>query len=397
MMQFEAARKRAADRFADMGAPQARDEYWRYTKPMDFNAKEVKPYASSEVEATDLFAGMDRALVVFTDGRFDAEASDLRGLEIAQLGDQTDWAEGLYGTLEAAGQSPVPRPLAAANTAHARDGVLIHVRQTPAVPVQILYRRDSDSADVVLHHVIRVEPGAELTLLESGVAGARSNTVIEVDLAETARFHHVWTRPSDCALLAVGHIFARVAEKAVFKSFGLSLGGRLMRYEHIIDIQGDDAVAHVAGAAMGQDGFHHDDTVFITHGAERGESRQVFKKVLKSGAVGVFQGKILVKPGAQKTDGYQISQALLLDEDAQFLGKPELEIYADDVRCSHGSTTGAIDETALFYLRSRGVPKDRALVLLILSFLADALEEVESDDLRDRITAGLEHWLMGDG
>ena len=90
--------------------------------------------------------------------------------------------------------------------------------------------------------------------------------------------------------------------------------------------------------------------------AERCESRQVFKKVLKNGAVGVFQGKILVKPGAQKTDGYQISQALLLDEDSQFLAKPELEIYADDVKCSHGSTSGAIDETALFYLRSRGVP-----------------------------------------
>ena len=96
--------------------------------------------------------------------------------------------------------------------------------------------------------------------------------------------------------------------------------------------------------------------MFITHRGERCESRQVFKNVLKNGATGVFQGKILVKQGAQKTDGYQISQALLLDENAQFLAKPELEIYADDVKCSHGSTTGAIDETALFYLRSRGIP-----------------------------------------
>lgn len=164
----------------------------------------------------------------------------------------------------------------------------------------------------------------------------------------------------------------------------------------MIEITGDDAVAHVAGAALGDGAtgaFHHDDTVFVTHDAVACESRQVFKKVLKNGATGVFQGKILVKPGAQKTDGYQISQALLLDEDSQFLAKPELEIYADDVKCSHGSTTGAIDETALFYLRSRGVPREDAVALLVLSFLADAIGEIEDEDLRVEIVARLEAWL----
>ena len=141
------------------------------------------------------------------------------------------------------------------------------------------------------------------------------------------------------------------------------------------------------------DDFHHDDTVFITHDALNCESRQVFKKVLRNGATGVFQGKILVKEGAQKTDGYQISQSLLLDDDAQFLAKPELEIYADDVACSHGSTSGAIDETALFYLKSRGVPTDKATDLLVLAFLAEAVEEIEAEELRDEIVARLEGWL----
>ena len=152
-------------------------------------------------------------------------------------------------------------------------------------------------------------------------------------------------------------------------------------------------MAHVAGAAIGTGDFHHDDTVFVTHGALRCESRQVFKKVLRDGATGVFQGKILVKEGAQKTDGYQISQALLLDDDSVFLAKPELEIYADDVACSHGSTTGAIDETALFYLRSRGVPRREAVDLLVLSFLAQVVEEVEDDALRARVEAVLATWL----
>jgi Fe-S cluster assembly protein SufD len=158
-------------------------------------------------------------------------------------------------------------------------------------------------------------------------------------------------------------------------------------------MNGDDAVAHVAGAAVGDGDFHHDDTVFITHAAEACESRQVFKKVLRNGATGVFQGKILVRPVAQKTDGYQLSQALLLDERSQFLAKPELEIYADDVKCSHGSTAGAIDETALFYLRSRGVPETDAMDLLTLAFLREALEEIADERLASDLSHRLEAWL----
>ena len=123
----------------------------------------------------------------------------------------------------------------------------------------------------------------------------------------------------------------------------------------------------------------------------------MFKKVLKNGAVGVFQGKILVKQGAQKTDGYQISQSLMLDDDSQFLAKPELEIYADDVKCSHGSTSGAIDEAALFYLRSRGVPKNDAQALLVLAFLAEAIAEIEDDVIAEIVKSRLEAWLARHG
>ena len=149
----------------------------------------------------------------------------------------------------------------------------------------------------------------------------------------------------------------------------------------------------MAGACVGDGEFHHDDTVFVTHDAVNCESRQVFKKVLRNGATGVFQGKILVQPDAQKTDGYQISQGLLLDDDSNFLAKPELEIYADDVACSHGSTCGAIDDGALFYLRSRGVPKAEAQDLLVLAFLAEAIDEVADEAIRDLLTERLESWM----
>lgn len=398
----KSARADAAQRLQAMGLPGPRDEYWRYTDPAPFNAAVAQPLAIAPGEAT-LFTGIERLNLVFVDGRFDAAASDALGAEGLQIDSLSaadvgadHWAAPLYGQLETAGQTPVKRPFAVLNTLAAREGVLIRVTGKIDRPVHITYRRASDDADVILHHVIRLEDGAELTLLETGEIAARSNLVLEVDLGRGARFHHVAAKRANDDKLGIGHVFARVAAEAQFKSFALSVNGRMMRSEGVIEIAGDDAVAHIAAAVLGDgsDGaFHHDDTVFVTHAAERCESRQVFKKVLKNGAEGIFQGKILVKPGAQKTDGYQISQGLLLDEGSQFLAKPELEIYADDVKCSHGSTTGALDETALFYLRSRGVPRDRAVVLLVLSFLADALDEIEDERLRDDILGRLEHWL----
>ena len=298
-----------------------------------------------------------------------------------------------YGVLEARGQDPVQRPLAALNTALANDGVFIRVTGKPSKPVNLIYNHKSETSDGILHHVIKLDPGTELTVLENGPAAARFNKVMEVDVADGASFHHVRTMGRDHERRAVTHIFSRLGTESVFKSFTLTANGVLTRNECVLELTGDDAVAHVAGACVGDGDFHHDDTVFVTHDAVNCESRQVFKKVLRNGATGVFQGKILVKPDAQKTDGYQISQSLLLDDDSQFLAKPELEIYADDVACSHGSTSGAIDEEGLFYLRARGVPKDTATDLMTLAFLAEAVEEIEDEDLRAEIVERLDAWL----
>ena len=396
----EAARKDALSRVQAAGLPQRRDEYWKYTRPDTLVQPTPEAASLRSIEEVALFDSTDRLRIVFVDGVFDADASDelaLEGIRIERLAEATSdlhWARDLYGTLETRGQTPVARPLAALNTAFARDGVLIHVTGTPSKPVNIIYRRTSETADAMLHHVVKLDAGTELTVLENGPVAARFNAVLEVEVADTATFHHVRAQGRDHEQRAATHIFTRLGTESTFKSFTLTANGAMTRNDCVIELTGDDATAHVAGACVG-DGpdFHHDDTVFITHDAVNCESRQVFKKVLRNGATGVFQGKILVKAGAQKTDGYQISQSLLLDEDSQFLAKPELEIYADDVACSHGSTSGAIDEDALFYLRSRGVPEGPATDLLTLAFLAEAVAEVENEDLREEITGQMAAWL----
>ena len=400
-----AARAEALARLGAMGLPTKRDEYWRYTDPADLTAPQAPHAATFAAEdEPPVFDGIDRLRIVFVDGVFDPALSDdltLAGVEIELLSKagQTDihWAREVYGLLEARGQTPVQRPLAALNTAFATEGILIRATGGAAKPVSLIYLHKSEISDVILHHCIRIESGAELTVLENGPAAARFTKVMEVDVASGGRFHHIRAQGRDHERRAATHVFARLGAESLFKSFTLTANGVLTRNEVVIELLGDDGIAHIAGAAVGDGAFHHDDTVFITHAGLRCESRQVFKKVLKNGAVGVFQGKILVKPGAQKTDGYQISQSLLLDGDSQFLAKPELEIYADDVKCSHGSTSGAIDEGALFYLRARGVPEAAAKSLLVLAFLAETIAEIEDAAIAGDIRLRLQNWLERHG
>ncbi|WP_319547198.1 SufB/SufD family protein [Ruegeria conchae] len=394
------AREAALARVREMGLPGRRDEYWKYTQPNTLISAQAPAAALFQNDEAPMFNEFDRLKIVFIDGVFSPEESDelsMEGVTIDRLEDicckDIHWAKELYGVLEANGQTPVHRPLAALNTAFASDGVAIHVTGKPAKPISLIYRHASETSDAILHHVVRVESGAEVTILENGPAASRFNKCMEIDIADGGTLHHVRAQGRDHQRRAATHMFTRMATESVYKSFTLTVNGVLTRNEQVVELTGDDAVVHVAGACVGDGEFHHDDTVFVTHDAVNCESRQVFKKVLRNGATGVFQGKILVKAGAQKTDGYQISQSLLLDEDSQFLAKPELEIYADDVACSHGSTSGAIDETALFYLRSRGVPTKEATDMLTLAFLAEAVQEIEDEALAEVIVTRLQDWL----
>ena len=406
------ARQAARQRVAILGMPVRKDEYWRFTDPEAWTIAE--PRFDTKTETSDIFDEAKPLSLVFVDGVFDADASDelsMEGVSIELLSQAAEadlhWAKPIYGALEAASNEakrrdgaalfkPVPRPLAALNTAIAAEGVLIHATGKAPRPIRLSYR--SNGGQSVLHNIVKVDEDAEVTILEEGHPGARFDTMTEAVIADRGAMHHLRVQGRVSEADVMNQLYARLGRESTVKSFTLSVDGIATRNETVFELTGDDGVAHVAGACLGDgadDKFHHDDTVYITHDAVNCESRQVFKKVLRNGAVGVFQGKILVQPDAQKTDGYQISQSLLLDDDAQFLAKPELEIYADDVACSHGSTSGAIDEEALFYLRSRGVSRKTAEDLLTISFLAEALEEIDDEDLAEAVLNRIEDWLRG--
>ncbi|MEM8978170.1 MAG: Fe-S cluster assembly protein SufD [Pseudomonadota bacterium] len=376
------ARQAAHGRASALGLPVRRDEYWKYTNPEALVSSSAEGKGSA---ALGVFDGIQAEQVKVAGGSLAGNGFET----LAQAGaSDIHWAKDLYGVLEAAGQAPVARPLLALNTAYASDGLVLKLDEGETRQIALTHEPGEAAA---YHHVVRVASGATLTVLEDGHTGSRDDIVWEVDLADGASFHHIRVQDAGDTVVNTG-IFARLGAGASFKSFTASHGGALTRNEVVLDLQGDEAAAHVAGVFLGEGKTHSDDTVFVTHDAVDCESRQVFKKVLRNGAVGVFQGKILVQPDAQKTDGYQISQSLLLDDDSQFLAKPELEIYADDVACSHGSTSGAIDEDALFYLRARGVEKTTAQNLLVLAFLAEALEEIADESLAEAVEAQLARW-----
>ncbi len=395
------ARGFAATNLRRMGAPVKRDEYWKYTNPTGLTALPTPKAALFINDETPMFDGVDRVKLVFVDGVFDAAQSDdlaLDGVELETLEDalrkDIHWAKDLFGVLEANGQNPVERPLAALNTAVATQGLVIRATGKTDKPIAIRYIHSADTSDAMVHHVVKVDAGANLTVLESGPGAARFNSVMEADVLDGAAFHHVRTQGRDHERRTATHMFGRLGADSIFRSFTMTVNGVLTRNESILEFTGDNAKATVGGASAGDgNGFHHDDTVFVTHDSLNCESRQVFKKVLRNGATGVFQGKILVKEGAQKTDGYQISQGLLLDDNSNFLAKPELEIYADDVACSHGSTVGAIDDDALFYLTSRGVPKSQAQDMLVLAFLGEAIDEIDDSALSEGIHIRLAEWM----
>ena len=392
-----ATRDAATRHFASIGYPSRRDEYWKFTDPAPLIDPNGAHGGAADDSPSDLLADIPCHHVSFVGDTLQPGAASQGTLELTALAtalaDANHWSIDDFGRLESRARQPVARPFATLNTSEARSGLAIRATGAVDRPLAITYGRETTSMHAMLRHVVRIEAGGQLTLVESGLGAAHINKVIEVEVADGAQFHHVQVQGRSETQHCATHIFARLGSGATFKSFTLTADGALTRNETIVELAGEGGRAHLSGAAFGMSAFHHDDTVFVRHAAQDCESRQVFKKVMPPEAIGVFQGKILVDAGAQKTDGYQMSQGLLLADSSQFLAKPELEIYADDVICSHGSTCGSLDEESLFYLRSRGVPLAEARDLLALSFLMEPILEIEDQRLVDALAGLLETWL----
>ena len=398
------------ERFAAVGLPTIRNETWRYTNLRDLAKIAFQPAAPTaaviDLLPTVRAEGQDGPRLVFVDGRFRADLSSVDGLPLgvellsleAALTTHSDLLADHIGRLAAADD----RPLVALNSAYLADGPVLHVPADVQVecPIELVFVSDGSESHATSCHprtLMIAEAGSRAVVVEHhvsrGAGTTLSNHVTEVFVGKGATLHHYKSQREGGGAIHLSHIAATVETGGCYDNFILTTGAKLSRNEVVSRLDGTEARTHVSGGYLVRGTQHADTTTVIVHAQPNGTSREVYKGVIDDTARAVFQGKITVCPDAQKTDGYQLNRALLLSDGAEIDSKPELEIHADDVKCSHGCTAGELDDDALFYLRARGIDRDTAQGLLIGAFLSESLEEIAEEPIREafqRIVAG---WL----
>ena len=381
------------------GTPRARPvEAWKYTslRPVAEATFQVSPRHEAETLLSGLTL-LDAPRVVFVDGVLRADLSNAiravmagegpftASVQIARFADQPD-----FGTLT----WPDREPMVALNTMLASDGVTLDVPAGVDGGILQLVSLSGGQGDFHPRHSIRLGKGARLTVVEvsAGQGVYLLNTVAEIHVAEGAHLTHIRLQDEAATAFHVSTTYADVVAGGTYDSFTLNLGGRLSRTEVHTQLSGPGASAHLNAAQILAGSQHADFTTVVSHTAPSCSSRQTVKNVLAGRSRGVFQGKIEVARHAQKTDGYQMNQALLLSPYAEVDSKPELEIFADDVKCSHGATVGELDAEQMFYLRSRGIPDAEAKSTLVRAFLAEALDAVTDETIRGLLETAVEQW-----
>ncbi len=406
----DALRRTGADAYSLHGLPEQRDEYWRYTnlnalRDESFQLAATAPAIGVPALPHPSVAGLAAYRVVLVNGRVQPKLCALDGMPDGVL------ISGLEDLLGAAPNRLEPylgriapladMPMAALNTAFLQDGMAIFIGADIVLdkPVHLISITAPGEGAMMVQprHLMVMEDGAEATLIETHITATGgssfNNIVTELQLGERARLNHfVFQEEADTSVHLSGTAVSLAAE-SFYDSFVLQSGAAIGRSEIRAYLNGPGADCRLDGVYLATDKQVVDNTTYVEHAAPECRSRQVYKGVLDGQARGVFQGKVHVVRDAQKTDGHQLSRALLLSPRAEIDARPELEIYADDVKCSHGATAGELDEDALFYLLSRGVPRVTARRMLIEAFLSEAISEIPLAPVAEDFSAHVRQWL----
>jgi Fe-S cluster assembly protein SufD len=404
-----AQRAAAFDVFARTGLPHRRIEDWKYT---DLRAlmREAKPLAAPPDAAAKVRAKTAGALLgdvetrrlVFVDGAFVPELSDVGNLEQGlSVGSLADALSNGDPTLAAhlGKLAPASDAAVALNTALMGDGAVIRIAAGSTIerPIHLLFVASAKPVATFVRSLVVVEQGARAMLIESheGPDGSdyQVNAALEIFVGDEAHVDHVKIISEGADALHVSTLAAAIGARARFNAFTFTAGGAVVRNQLFLKFDGEDTVAGIRGATLIKGRQHSDTTLVADHAARGCQSREMFKTVLDGEAHGVFQGRIIVRPRAQKTDAKMMTRALLLSERAEADNKPELEIFADDVQCGHGATAGALDDDLKFYLMARGIPLPEAEALLIRAFLGEAVEGIEHAGLREALMDAVVAWL----
>ena len=414
-----AARRAAMSRFAAQGLPHRKLEAWKYTDLRaalkDFPAPAPSKAGKPKLDAAKLTAALGPDLaklpairLVFVNGVF-AAADSPKGHEpgtsyhwhtLAEtIGDTSNaWMEPEF----AADAAATSQSMAALNAAFVTDGVVLRVSENAklALPIHIVFLTDAaQPQSVTTRNLIQIDNNASATILEShvGAGGAHNANAMTILSAQAgAKVEHLKLLAEGPAATHLSTCTVQVRAGATYTAFQLSESPALARNDVNVTFAGENASFAFNAASLGRGKSHIDTTMVIDHAVPRCTSRENIRAVLADQARGIFQGKVIVRPDAQKSDGKQMAKALLLSPDAEFDSKPELEIYADDVVCGHGSTVTEMDEDQVFYLMARGIPDVSARALLTEAFAAEVIDAIQHEGIREAMRRRLAAWLAAE-
>ncbi|MBX2822790.1 MAG: Fe-S cluster assembly protein SufD [Rhodothermaceae bacterium] len=400
-------RKKAIEAFAAQGLPTRKTEAWKYT-PVEKKLSvdhtvyhENRPLPLSKEEAhAFLVPGIDAYLAVTVNGKYIAELSNIEGLPNGTVFTPIDQASGSLGDLLVSRldtQSDSSKsPFVALNTAFLKDGLVLHVPAKVHVdkPIYVLHLFDTDAHTIVQPRMLCVaERESEVTLIEQYVslneASHFINVVSEWAVSQQATFKHYQIQDLNTASTAVFNQYAYQEQHSYFATHTSTLKGGLIRNNLEIVPDAEECESHLLGFLLGSGTMHVDNHTLVDHKKPNCFSNELYKNILDDQSTGVFNGKVFVHQDAQKINAYQSNKSITLTNKARMYSKPELEIYADDVRCSHGATTGQLDAEALFYLRSRGLSQKQARSILLKAFAHDVIDAIEFEPLRDYVDSRL--------
>jgi Fe-S cluster assembly protein SufD len=399
-----ALRADAFQRFDARGLPHRRVEEWKYTDlralMREFYPLAAPPDAAAKARAKDagkVLSGVDCRRLVFVDGAFLPELSDLApetGVTVTSLAGAL--AKGDPMVAEQLGKKPDGDDVAVAlNTALMSDGAVIQIAPgvTVARPIHLVFTSGAaEPTASFVRSLIVVGGGAKLTLIESHEGGsAQVNSATQLVAGDRSQVDYF--KITHARGLHVGSLLASIGAHATFNTFAFTSDSSIVRNQSFIRFGGEGTTAAIDGVSLLRDKEHVDNTLVVAHAAGGCVSRERFKSVLDGESHGIFQGKIIVEPHAQKTDAKMMTRALLLSDEAEADNKPELEIFADDVVCGHGATAGALDEGLKFYLMSRGIPAKEAEALLVQAFIGEVVEEIAHDGIRDALMFAALKWM----
>jgi Fe-S cluster assembly protein SufD len=407
-------RRQAFEAYERAGLPHRRIEDWKYT---DLRAlmHEVLPLAGAPDQAAlkraeaalTLHAMAGATRLVLVDGVYSPELSDVAGLDAGVS--VRVLSEVLENSRNEAGADLLitdvsDNPMISLNAAMVTDGAMVTVADgaVAAKPIQVIHVATRSSAAAYTRSFLQLGKGARATLVENFIAaeGAKAyqaNDAVIVWIGEGAELEHVRLMVDATDAVNVSTAIVMTGAHARLNTFNMTSGGHVSRYQGYVTFAGEGAKVATNGVNLLNGRQHADTTLFLDHAVPNCDSREIFRAVVDDRGHSVFQGRIIVRPGAQKTDAKMMTRALLLSDEAEADNKPELEIFADDVTCGHGATTGALDEGLLFYLRARGLSEKEAQALLIQAFVGEAIESIANDALRELAISTAQRWLAARG